>query len=130
HFDGVALATTRQISSGTLLTTSEAAIPSTGFADVLYAIGGATNRSPSGAEVNVPFATGYFPFAEGWIGGVVGPGATFFDNVYNATVTQLVTPDVGDQNGLYDLVIPGASPAQGILFTCSASNEDNVTAAI
>lgn len=132
-FATVGIATMRENRLGSELITCEV-VPGGQFG-ITGGMGVAIAPSPanpfgSGDEANADFALALFPFTEGWKAASVFPSGAIFDNPAGITVINRVTPNASDQNGIYDVTIPGVSPATGILFVCGGSNEDNVASAI
>jgi len=86
--------------------------------------------APSGNELNSNVAAAYFPFADGWLCGVVG------NSTNNGKMTTLHGSDglsLGDEfvdvagtSGEYTLNLPGVdSQTDGVLLVCGSKNEDN-----
>lgn len=91
----------------------------------------ATNFANTNAEGQVPFDAVYFPYAEGWLAARYNnTDATLGSSPVNATVTPLQTPDAGDLDGLYDLVLADATPGEGVLLVIGAENNADVASAI
>ncbi|MBN2216785.1 MAG: hypothetical protein JW719_05380, partial [Pirellulales bacterium] len=83
----------------------------------------ATSRAYNGGEYNMNVATGFFPFADGWIGGHVYNTGMLFDFDYFG-VTQNNVLKVG--TGRYNVSIDGInSQNDGMLFAVSAENGYN-----
>jgi hypothetical protein len=112
-----------------------------------------TAAYPVGGAMNANVAAAYFPFSQGWLGGVASsatnngpidsffgsPGITFSPtigstNTANVRPNYFFTPpyDISDQskNGHHFVSIPGVTDSrqQGILFAMHAKNEDNFAA--
>ncbi len=132
-FASVGIATMRENRTGNQLITCEV-VPGGQFG-ITGGMGVAVAPSPanpfgSGDEANADFAVAFFPFAEGWKTAAVLPSGAIYDNPAGVTAINRATPNATDQEGLYDVTIPGVSPATGLLFVCGGSNEDNAAAAI
>ena len=81
----------------------------------------ATSRAYNGGEYNMNVATGFFPFADGWIGGHVDADGTVLENY------SISSDDVSHMNtGLYRVTVDGInSQEDGILFAVGAANGYN-----
>ncbi|HLA83319.1 MAG TPA: dockerin type I domain-containing protein [Thermoguttaceae bacterium] len=80
----------------------------------------ATSRATLGGEYNVNVAAGFFPFADGWIGGHVQSNGSMLERygVSFSNVAQTAT-------GRYKVTIDSVTPNDGMLFAVGGENGYN-----
>ncbi len=136
--DGILLTTVAQnTASPTGFVTAQGAFNHTGYGQGNSGI--ATHGiNASRGEANANVAAAFFPFAQGWVGGQILVASGTVDTIQFVNgngvsagdVTQLITPSTVDQNGLYNVVIPGVNSAtDGLFFVNAATNEGNYASA-
>lgn len=83
----------------------------------------------SGNEYNTNVSAAYFPYSEGWIGGLVRNGAGTnggANDTFTGNGVTLGTGFVDNGGGISTVTIPGVnSQTDGILLVTSGKNEDN-----
>jgi VCBS repeat-containing protein len=84
----------------------------------------ATEQGSGGnAERNTPFASGFFPFADGWTSGHIDLNGVLRTGrgVSQSNITRVTA-------GLFEITIPEAidSSSSGLLFATTAGNDDNI----
>ena len=91
-----------------------------------------------GGEFNVDHAVAYFPFAQGWQGGLAtgndgtanGPMQAVIGSPGLAIGTHVI--DNPATNGLYEVFLPGSGDTRrsGPLFVCAAENDNNAATVV